>query len=218
MERLTLAKLKKAASVFVRDMSRQDIPDLFGVSDGKAVGTYVEHSFHGYLRQRYIYDAGSSASGIDFPELEIDLKVTSARQPQSSCPYRDAGQKVYGVGYHLLVFVYNKQDDNVSQIARLQFQSARFIHKTHTADYQTTRGILEILERDGNVDDIVAFLEERNLPLDEMGRLHLAECILKTPPRQGYLTISNALQWRLQYGRAVKIADEGGGEGIENLL
>jgi hypothetical protein len=29
--------------------------------------------------------------------------------------------------------------------------------------------------------------------------------ILKNPPKQGYLTISNALQWRLQYQRVVSL-------------
>lgn len=63
-----------------------------------------------------------------------------------------------------------------------------------------SRGILEILRQDGNKDDLVAFLEEHLLPLDEAGRNRLAGRILKEPPTQGYLTVSNALQWRLQYG------------------
>ena len=29
---------------------------------------------------------------------------------------------------------------------------------------------------------------------------------LRDPPLQGYLTISNALQWRLQYGRVIEQA------------
>jgi hypothetical protein len=29
---------------------------------------------------------------------------------------------------------------------------------------------------------------------------------MKTPPALGYLTISNALQWRLQYSRAIEQA------------
>lgn len=31
----------------------------------------------------------------------------------------------------------------------------------------------------------------------------IADEILRNPPKQGYLTISNALQWRLQYGRVI---------------
>lgn len=45
-----------------------------------------------------------------------------------------------------------------------------------------------------------------NLPVDEIGAEQLAERIIKTPPNQGYLTISNALQWRLQYSRVIQKA------------
>ena len=76
-------------------------------------------------------------------------------------------------------------------------QHTVFIDKSRTADFQTTRGILDILNRDGNKDDILAFFEDRNLPVDEIGASQLADRILESPPDQGYLTISNALQWRL---------------------
>ena len=33
----------------------------------------------------------------------------------------------------------------------------------------------------------------------------LADEILAAPPKQGYLTISNAMQWRLQYKRAITL-------------
>ena len=36
----------------------------------------------------------------------------------------------------------------------------------------------------------------------------VAKQILETPPEQGYLTISNALQWRLQYQRIVALTDD----------
>lgn len=218
MKTLTLADLKKSAAAFLREISYRGVSDLYGVTDGKAVGTYVEHAFHDYLRPRFAYEAGSSASGIDFPALGVDLKVTSIRQPQSSCPFKSASQKVYGLGYHLMVFAYDKQDDAEIRTANLNFHHAIFVQKEHTADYQTTRGLLGILGRNGNKEDIIAFLEERNLPLEEIGRIKLAERILKKPPTQGYLTVSNALQWRLQYGRVLSIAKEGKTEGVENLL
>jgi hypothetical protein len=92
---------------------------MFGVTDGKAVGTYFEHKFQAHLHERYLYAVGSSAKGIDFPELDVDLKFTSVRQPQSSCPFRSARQKVYGLGYHLLIFVYEKADDPVAKTGTL---------------------------------------------------------------------------------------------------
>lgn len=96
MKELTLPFLKNEAAIFVKDLSITHISDLYGITDGKAVGTYVEQTFNKYLQTKYLYTPGSAASGIDFPELEVDLKVTSIRQPQSSCPFRDASQKVYG--------------------------------------------------------------------------------------------------------------------------
>jgi restriction system protein len=215
---LTLPLLKKCARDFARNLGSREIADLYGITDGKAVGTHVEHRFFKYLTVRFAYQVGSSASGIDFPDLAVDLKVTSIRQPQSSCPYKSASQKVYGLGYHLLVFVYEKHDNSRKKTARLNFRHGLFIDLKHTADYQTTRGLLEILDREGNQDDVAAYLEERNLPLDDIGRTRLAQQILSERPAQGYLTVSNALQWRLQYGRAVEIAAQGGNEGIENLL
>lgn len=36
----------------------------------------------------------------------------------------------------------------------------------------------------------------------------IADSILAKTPEQGYLTISNALQWRLQYARVVYLTDK----------
>ncbi|PMB00728.1 restriction endonuclease [Fischerella thermalis CCMEE 5268] len=218
MTQLTLLNLKIAAAQFVKAMSGVPIPDLFGSTDGKAVGTYVEQAFNHYLRATYNYIPGNAALGIDFPDLNVDLKVTSIRQPQSSCPFRDASQKVYGLGYHLLVFTYEKFDDTTTRTARLDFRDAIFVTREKTGDYQTTYGLIGILNRKGNKDDIIAYLEERNLPLDEIGRNLLAERILKFPPQLGYLTISNALQWRLQYSRIIDVANSKTDMGVENLL
>ena len=101
---LTIALLRREAETFARVESQKAAPNLYGVTDGKAVGTYFEHKFQEYLQTRYNYAAGSSAKGIDFPELDVDMKVTRITQPQSSCPFRSARQKIYGLGYALLIF------------------------------------------------------------------------------------------------------------------
>ena len=213
---LTVAALRAEASAFAESLHQQPVAELFGTTDGKALGTWIESSFNEFLTDRYAFDTGSAARGIDFPELNVDLKATFLSQPQSSCPFRDASQKVFGLGYHLLVFVYEKTDDNETRTARIDVRHLVFIDRERTGDYQTTAGIRGILERDGNVDDLAAFLEERNLPLDDIGRRSLAERILARPPRQGYITVSNALQWRLQYGHAIRNAGEVGG--VHDLL
>ena len=73
-----------------------------------------------------------------------------------------------------------------------------------------------IVENDGNLDDIVAYFQDRFLPVDEVTAQELAEEILAAPPKIGYLTISNALQWRLQYRRVIEQA--GQVEGVHRLL
>ncbi len=205
---LTIDLLCKEAGLFTAIESQHAEPSLYGVTDGKAVGTYLEHKFQQYLQERYTFDEGSSARGMDFPELNVDMKVTSVSRPQSSCPFKSARQKIYGLGYSLLVFVYDKIDDQSSQSGTLNILSTVFVEAEQTADYQTTTGILDILEKRGNQDDIVAFLMDRLLPVDDVGADQISEEIMANPPTVGYLTISNALQWRLHYRRAIDLAGQ----------
>ncbi|MDY7013510.1 MAG: restriction endonuclease [Cyanobacteriota bacterium] len=209
---LTIDLLCQEARLFAQLESSHSEPLLYGITDGKAVGTYFEHKFQAYLRTRYTYESGSSAKGIDFPGLNIDMKVTSDRQPQSSSPFKSARQKVYGLGYSLSIFVYDKTDDPLTNTSRLNILRVIFVTAERTADYQTTRGIRRLLENEANMDDLLAFFEERMLPLDEIQAEQLAEEIVINPPEIGYLTISNALQWRLQYRRV--IAEAGNVSGI----
>jgi hypothetical protein len=203
---LTRARLLKEARVFAVAESRHVEPSLFGVTDGKAVGTYLEHKFQTALLGRYAYPRGSSAKGIDFPGLDVDIKVTSVRQPQSSCPFRSASQKIYGLGYSLLVFVYEKHDVAAERVSRLDILHTIFVEKECTADFQTTSGLLALLKNNANRDDVLGFFAERMLPVDEIGAGMLADEVMQKPPTLGYLTISNALQWRLQYSRAIEQA------------
>lgn len=121
-----------------------------------------------------------------------------------------------GLGYSLLVFIYDKVDDPALQTARLHVLHTVFVDVSRTADYQTTRGILKLLENQANADDLVAFMLERFLPVDEVQAFQLAEEILASPPQLGYLTISPALQWRLQYSRIIQFA--GTVEGLDRVV
>ncbi len=205
-QELTIKLLCREASIFVEAESNHTEPAIYGVTDGKAVGTYLEHKFQAYLREKYAYKEGSSAKGIDFPILRVDMKVTSIKQPQSSCPFKNARQKIFGLGYSLLLFVYEKIDDQKTRTARLNILHSIFIEAERTADYQITTGILNIIENNGNIDDIVAFMQDRLLPVEEIQAVQIAEEIIANPPNIGYLTISNALQWRLQYRRVIEEA------------
>lgn len=214
-ERLTVQILQEQAVAFARQESRHNERSIYGVDNGKTIGTYFEHKFQNYLRENYTYKGGSSAKGIDFPGLNVDMKTTSIKQPQSSCPFRDARQKIFGLGYSVLLFVYRKTDDRSSRTARLNILHTIFIEAQRTADYQMTTKILEAIENHGNEDDIAALLLDRNLLVDDSEAHKIAKEILKHPPEVGYLTISNAYQWRLQYGRVIDKAGEV--EGIKRL-
>ena len=202
---LTIKHLIEEAKVFCEFMSYENHAELIGVTDGKAVGTYVEHRFQRYLSENFIVTIGSSAKGIDLPGENIctDIKVTSITQPQSSCPFKNARQKIYGLGYNLLVFVYEKEDSR--NACHLHFTHCTFIDATRTADFTITRRLREMVQDGAYKEDIIGFLEDKNVPGDEIVYNDLAEDILGNPPVQGYLTISNALQWRLQYARVIEL-------------
>ena len=204
---LTIDALLIEAKHFCVNNSGRYKSELFGVTDGKAVGTFVEHLFQNYLMERYDLTIGNSANGLDLPSVNTDIKVTSIKQPQSSCPFKDSKQKIFGLGYNSLVFVYKKYDDYKKKRGMLDFVSCSFINKNRTADFQITTGIRQIISNHGNQDDIFAFLIDHNIPGDEVSLYNLAADILQNPPQIGYLTISNALQWRLQYGRIVSLSD-----------
>lgn len=217
-EKLTIEKLIEEAQLFCVELSEFHHKELYGVTDGKAVGTLIEHKFQSHLNEKYEVLVGSSARGIDLPsdDIQTDIKVTSIKQPQSSCPFKDAKQKIFGLGYNLLVFVYDKTDDPTTQTAILNFVSCSFVHKERTADYTTTFRLREMVKDGANEADIIAYLQDKNIPADEITLSKVAEQILQTPPEQGYLTISNALQWRLQYQRIVALADDI--QGIEKII
>jgi len=196
LKSLSIELLRKEAAIFSRVESQFPEPSLYGVTDGKAVGTYFEHKFQSYLQTKYKFSRGSSAKGIDFPDLGVDMKVTSVKQP---------------LGYALLVFVYDKHDDPKTTTGRLNVLHTIYVEALRTADFQTTSGLIRLLANSANKDDILAFFADRMLPSDNVEADALAEEVIKKPPEIGYLTISNALQWRLQYSRVIEQAGQIGG-------
>ena len=202
---LTIDDLIIESRYFSDRISQIYHPKLVGVTDGKAVGTYIEQQFQEFLSYNYYLDVGNSAKGIDLPGEHImtDIKATSIKQPQSSCPFKSAYQKIYGLGYNLLVFVYEKFD--IGTTCKLNIINCTFIEKNKSADYMTTKRIIEMLKDGAIKEDIIAFLQDRNVPGDEIIHNELASYIISNPPTQGYLTISNALQWRLQYTRVINL-------------
>ena len=204
-ELLTIEKLFKAANEFCEVEGRINFPKLIGVTDGKKVGTFVEHRLKDYLTERYEVPVGSSASGIDLPsdDINTDIKVTSIAKPQSSCPYKSSRQKFFGLGYNLLVLVYDKKD--TSDSCYLNFLNCTFIEKSRTADFTATKRIIEMIKDGADKEDIIGYFIDKNIPGDEITHDQLADEVLENGVQQGYLTVSNALQWRLSYKRVINL-------------
>ena len=94
--------------------------------------------------------------------------------------------------------------------------SCTIIRANRTGDYQTTTGLRNIINNNGNADDIFAFLSDHKIPADDVTLMNMAVNILNNPPEIGYLTISNALQRRLQYGRIVNLNEDV--DGIKTIV
>ncbi|MGB7343084.1 MAG: hypothetical protein WBD20_02630 [Pirellulaceae bacterium] len=213
---LTLQSLASEAKRFAAENAIVSTPELCGVTDGKAIGTFIERKLHAFLSENFDHKPGSSARGRDLPAIETDIKFTHVRQPQSSCPFKSAAQKIYGLGYSLLIFVYDKHDDDDKNLGVLEILHGILVDKSRTADFQTTAGLRDLVAHNATIDDIMEFFEARRLPVDDVSGRALAQRVLDNPPELGYLTISNALQWRLQYGRVVDQA--GKVDGLSNLV
>ena len=57
MQELTPKILRAEAAKFAVIESTYNEPSLFGVTDGKKIGTYVEHKFRLYLAKNYEFEA-----------------------------------------------------------------------------------------------------------------------------------------------------------------
>jgi hypothetical protein len=153
--KLTVPLLCQEAAAFAEIESTYPEPTLYGVTDGKAIGTYLEHKFRAHLEVMYSFAPGNSAAGIDFPELGVDMKVTAITQPQSSCPFKSARQKIFSLGYSLLVFVYDKTDAPETHTAILNILHTVFVDAHRTADFTMTKLVLKHLEAGCNAEDLV---------------------------------------------------------------
>lgn len=98
---LTIDSLKQAAMNFYQSEFPYSSKELFGIDNGKTIGTHIEKKFQSYLAQHYTYQKGDPSKGLDLPEKHIntDIKTTSSKKPQSSSPFKDAQQKIFGLGY-----------------------------------------------------------------------------------------------------------------------
>lgn len=67
MKELTIDLLKLEVKKYIRAKTKEPIKKLYGVNDGKAVGTYIELDLRAYLSKKYSFVKGNAAQGIRFP-------------------------------------------------------------------------------------------------------------------------------------------------------
>ena|GEM_PF-1864459 len=68
--KLTVKRLCAEAIAFAEVESTYPEPTLYGVTDGKAVGTYLEHKLRAHLEGKYTFASPNSAVGIDFSRYQ----------------------------------------------------------------------------------------------------------------------------------------------------
>jgi len=65
-KKITVQNLVAEAKVFCEQESQFENKDLFGVTDGKAVGTFIEHKLTEFLKAKYAVTLGSSANELGY--------------------------------------------------------------------------------------------------------------------------------------------------------
>jgi hypothetical protein len=98
---------------------------------------------------------GSSASGVDIPELQLNTKATSDRQPQSSEPFNSPYERVLGSKYNIIVCIYNGYEVIRIQEEPLKLISTGYLRKTEVADHglcQAAQILKRLVVIEGNLD------------------------------------------------------------------
>jgi hypothetical protein len=133
--------LKTEAKKFVVKLSATPIVTLYGATDGKAVGTYVEAAFHRLLVEACDYVSGNAASGIDLPEVHVGVKATSIKQPQSSCPFNQLNRRWMGwdTAWYPSMRI-RRRNDSKAKAPILDFKHVVFVRRR---ERQTTERILK---------------------------------------------------------------------------
>src|SRR5713101_1154310 len=78
---LTIQKLQSEATAFARGESAYPEPTLYGVTDGKAVGNYLEHKFQAHLNRGISRPPSASAACLKTTRTA----TTSSPSSRSAC-------------------------------------------------------------------------------------------------------------------------------------
>lgn len=183
----------------------------------KKIGDFVQEKLSEYLATKYSFTKGNSTLGIDFPSLNIDVKATRLHKPQSSSRFRSVRQKVFGLGYGIVLFAYEQIEDEFAMKTTIRVRRVVYIAAERTASYSITKTIKELIENDCNQEELEGYLLSISMGLDEAEAEAIAQKImLDKTINVGYIEMTQALQWRLMY--SVAINNAGKIAGLESLL
>ena len=122
----------KAEPSWFRHFAKAKRPER---TDGKSLGTYIEKLLKAEISRFFgIAIGGSPAAGVDIPELALNTKATSDRQPQSSEPFHSPYDRVLGSKYDIVVCIYNGTELFGSTACPLRILSAQYLERTEVAD------------------------------------------------------------------------------------
>lgn len=215
-ERLSKSGLVRAAQRFCLGAEEEGHKEIFGAVSCHVVNSFVERCFLEHLSDYYNLDVGFSPLNVALPSINTEIRTAPVDRPDTFCPYISSRQKIYGLGYNLLLMLYVKTDDNAAREGHFAIKSCEYVSAERTADHMTTKILHEILLGGGNQDDVFAFLSDwmQGVPIERLKEL--AAEIIQTPPTIGFLTISQSRQWRLQASHV--IGECAGVEGLTHIV
>ncbi len=173
-------------------------------ADVKSVAVFAEETLHQWCAARFAYTRGSTASGLDFPAVPMDFKVTDAAHPQSSIPALGRHEMLWGLGYHVLIATYRKVE--TAGAIRLALEDCWLVEARQTADRRTTEEVARLLRHGVTDAQLAAYLQDR-LPFcsPEEAQRQVVR-IRQQPPRLGVLTLRPAMQYRATYRSSQRAA------------
>jgi len=199
---LTLETLRAALPALREGLASMWARTPVPATDPKSLAMFAERTLHRWLQTRFDYRTGSSANGLDFPDVPMDFKLTDAARPQSSIPAAGRHEMLWGLGYHVLVAIYQKSPRDGA--IYLALDDLWCLDAEQTADRRTTEEVQRLVRHDARDGVLARYLEQR-LPFcrAEEARVQVAR-IRAQPPVLGQLTLSPAMQYRATYNGAWK--------------
>lgn len=191
---------------FCADIESRTVPNS-EISGSKGIGTYFEEELRDWFEENHGFvSEGSVGIYVDLPVFNVDVRATSNSQPQSSSKAVDPGERLVGVDYNILLFVYDRE--KVGDGSHFEIVSCVYIPKENAADHRITEDVSKLAKEYGNDELSEAEFREQ---LEDMTGTSFGEIsdeifdrIKKNPPEKGVITISPAIQWRFRYSKMNK--------------